>query len=71
MASLKFTDTHYSEASINLPVPNKEYTLIRNIAAQSYIDGIGSIWLLDDGKLEGTRINVNTMSESTGTFTKQ
>ncbi|MCX2477353.1 hypothetical protein OQZ33_23665 [Pedobacter sp. MC2016-05] len=71
VASLKFTDTHYSEASINLPTPNKEYTLFKNIAAQSYIDGIGSIWLLDDGKLEGTRINVNTLKESVGTFTKQ
>lgn len=71
VASLKFTDTHFSEAAINLPVPNKEYTLIKNIAAQSYIDGIGSIWLLDDGKLEGTRINTSTLKESIGTFTKQ
>lgn len=71
ITSLKFTDTHYSEASINLPVPNKEYVLFKNIAAQSYIDGIGSIWLLDGEKLEGTRINVNTLKESTGSFTKQ
>jgi len=71
IASLKFTDTHYSEASINLPVPNKAYTLIKNIAAQSYIDGIGSIWLSIDGKLEGSRLNMNTQKESKGTFTKQ
>lgn len=70
VASLKFTDTHYSEASINLPVPNKEYTLIKNLAAQSYIDGVGSIWLLTDGKLEGARFNPGTLKESTGTFTK-
>ncbi len=75
VASLKFTDTHYSEASINLPVPNKTYELFKNIAAykEDVTNSIYTLWLLSDGKLEGYRSTYrgNTSTRVTGTFTKR
>ncbi len=73
IASVKFTDTHYSEASINLPVPNKTYALFKNIAAFKYnaTDRVTSLWVLSDGKLEGYRKYYNSNSRMTGTFTRQ
>lgn len=74
IASLKFTDTHYSEASINLPAPNKTYELFKNIAAYKYdvTDKVASLWLVLDGKLEGYRSFYNNNGNRVaGTFTKQ
>lgn len=75
IASLKFTDTQYSEASINLPVPNKTYELFKNIAAykEDVANKVYTLWLLSDGKLEGYRSTYsnNTRNRVTGTFTKQ
>jgi len=75
VASLQFTDTQYSEASINLPLPNKTYELFKNIAAykKDVTNNAYTLWLLSDGKLEGYRstyIN-NTRNRVTGTFTKR
>ena len=73
VASLKFTDTHYSEASFNLPVPNKTYALFKNIAAFKYdaTDRVMSFWLFSDGKVEGYRKYYTTNNRVTGTFIKQ
>jgi len=74
VASLKFTDTQYSEASINLPLPNKTYELFKNIAAykKDLTNNVYTLWLLSDGKLEGYRSTYsnNTRNRVTGTFTK-
>lgn len=75
VASLKFTDTHFSEASINLPVPNKTYELIKNIAAykKDVTNEVLTLWVLSDGNLEGYRTYYgnNNSNRVTGTFTKQ
>lgn len=75
IASLKFTDTHFSEASLNLPIPDKTYELFKNILAykRDVPNKVTSIWLWSDGKLEGYRSNYsgNTTNRVTGTFTKQ
>lgn len=75
VASLKFTDTHFSEASINLPVPDKTYELIKNIAAykKDVTNKVLTLWVLSDGNLEGYRTYYgnNNPNRSTGTFTKQ
>ena len=73
VASVKFTDTHFSEASINLPVPNKPYELFKNIAAYHYdaTNKIKTLWIFTNGKLEGYRNNYGgEHSRSTGTFSK-
>jgi len=72
VASVKFTDTHYSEASINLPPPNKTYQLFKNIAAYSYdvTNRVDSFWVLSDGKLEGYRQYGNSNTSVNGTFSK-
>lgn len=69
----KFTDTQYGEASLNEPVPDKDYTLIKNIAATSTTgaNGLLSFWVLIDGKLEGAKYNPTTEKVSYGIFTKQ
>lgn len=72
VASVKFTDTHYSEASINLPPPNKTYQLFKNIAAYSYdvTNRVDSFWVLSDGKLKGYRQYGNSNTSVNGTFSK-
>lgn len=70
IASLKFNDTHYSEASINLPEPNTTYKTIKNVGAFSSIDFVNTIWITIDGKLEGSRKPANG-NVSIGTFTKK
>lgn len=70
-ASLRFTDTHYAGASINLPVPNKEYTLIKNIGAYSDTNNARTLLVLIDGKLEGSRVHLGGLTGSIGAFTKQ
>ena len=75
VASLKFTDTNFSEASINLPVPDKTYELIKNIAAykKDVTNEVLTLWVLSDGNLEGYRTYYgnNNPNRVTGTFTKQ
>ena len=75
IANLKFSDTHFSEASINLPLPNKTYELLKNIAAykEDEAKSTYTLWILSDGKLEGYRniYNGNTRNRTTGIFTKQ
>jgi hypothetical protein len=75
IASLKFSDTHYSEASINLPEPNKTYELIKNIAAykKDVTNEVLTLWVLSDGILEGYRTYYgnNNSNRVTGTFTKK
>jgi len=76
VASLKFTDTHFSEASINLPVPDKTYELIKNIAAykRDVTNDVFTLWVLSEGNLEGYRTdygNNNNSNRVRGTFTKQ
>lgn len=70
-AIFKVTDNQYGEAEFNTPVTNKPYTLIKNIAAESISNGVLSFWVLVNGRLEGSRFDVNTTKFwSTGTFTK-
>lgn len=75
VASLKFTDTHYSEASINLPEPNKTYDLIKYIAVRDHdaVKNVYTLWVMIDEKLEGYRstYNNNVRNRVTGTFTKK
>ena len=73
IASIQFTDTHYSEASINLPLPDKTYELFKNVAAFKYnaTDKVTTLWLLSEGRLEGYRKYYNSNSRVTGTFTKK
>ena len=72
VATLKFTDTHYSEASLNIPVPNKTYELFKNLAAykNDLTNNVKTVWLLSDGKMEGYR-KYNSGNSVTGTFSKQ
>lgn len=67
-ASLKFTDTHYAEAPLNLPVPDKEYTLIKNVGAYIANNNTKTLLVLMGEKLEGSRYGT---SELAGVFTKQ
>lgn len=71
VASVKFSDTHYGEASVNLPAPNKTYQLIKNIAAYSHDinSQVKSLWLFSDGKLEGYR-QYSSNSSANGSFNK-
>ncbi|MCD9854459.1 hypothetical protein LUD75_07065 [Epilithonimonas sp. JDS] len=67
-SKLKFTNTHFSEGSLNLPEPNTSYEIIKNIGALSVTAGKRTLWVLVDGKLEGSRLFSGV---SAGTFTKQ
>jgi hypothetical protein len=69
-ANLKFTDTHYAEASLNVPVPDKEYTLIKNVVAYYSTANTRTLLVLIGDKLEGSRFNFDG-SESVGAFTKR
>ena len=69
-ANLKFTDTHYAEASLNVPVPDKEYTLIKNVVAYYSTNNARTLLVWIDDKLEGSRFHIDG-SESVGAFTKQ
>jgi len=69
-SAFKFTDTHFAEASFDLPVPNKQYTSIKNIGAYSYINNVSTLLIMIDGKLYGTR-NYANGELATGEFTKQ
>lgn len=69
-ANLKFTDTHYAEASLNVPVPDKEYTLIKNVVAYYSTNTTRTLLVLVDDKLEGSRYHSDG-SESVGAFTKK
>nr|WP_068891819.1 hypothetical protein [Pedobacter panaciterrae] len=67
-ASLKFTDTRYAEAALNVPVPDKEYTLIKNVGAYIFNNNTKTLLVLMGEKLEGSKYGT---SELAGVFTKQ
>lgn len=69
-ANLKFTDTNYAEASLNVPLPDKEYTLIKNVVAYYSTNNARTLLVWIDDKLEGSRFHIDG-SESVGAFTKQ
>lgn len=69
-STFKFTDRHFAEASFNLPVPNNQYTSIKNIGASSYINNMRTLLIMIDGKLYGTR-NYANGEVAIGEFTKQ
>lgn len=58
------------QASFNLPVPNNQYTSIKNIGASSYINNMRTLLIMIDGKLYGTR-NYANGEVAIGEFTKQ
>lgn len=68
LVKLKFTNTHYVEGTFNLPDPNTEYQIIKNIGAVSFQPGKSTFWVLVDGKLEGIRLNSGVYR---GAFIKQ
>ncbi|SOD14233.1 hypothetical protein [Pedobacter xixiisoli] len=70
VSKLKFTDTHYAEASLNLPVPNNEYKSLKNIGAYSRINNVNTLWILINGKLEGSR-KYESGNIAIGDFNKQ
>lgn len=67
-ATLKFSNTHFSEASLNPPEPNTSYEIIKNIGALSITADKRTLWVLVNGKLEGSRLSSGV---SAGTFIKQ
>lgn len=75
IASLKFTDSHYSEAAINLPEPNKSYNLFKYTAVYEpdVAKDVYTLWVVIDDKLEGyrTTYNGNTKNRVTGVFIKK
>ncbi|GGI23842.1 hypothetical protein [Pedobacter mendelii] len=74
LTKLKFSATQYGEGSFGDPTINKDYTLIKNVAATSNTGANGtlSFFLLLDGKLEVSRFtptNVNGSGNlTTGTL---
>ena len=69
-STFKFTDTHFAEASFNLPVPNNQYTSIKNIGASIYINNVRTLLIMIDEKIYGTR-NYPNGTVAIGEFSKQ
>lgn len=70
-ASLKFSDYQFGEASINEPVLNKNYTLIKNIAGVHETAEDAYFWVQIDGKVEASKSSYTTGTVYLGSFTKK